>query len=485
MREAKIIATIGPASDPPDVLAALLDAGMDVARLNFSHGTLDEHAARIDRLRAAARQRGQPLTLLQDLQGPKIRTGPLAGGAPVHLATGARLAITTSPLEGTAERISASYPLLPRDVQPGSRILISDGALELRVVATSDDEVLTEVVAGGELRPRQGMNLPRVSITAPALTEKDIADLDFGLRQGVDWVALSFVRRAEDVRELKRRIAAAGRSTPVMAKIEKPEALDDMPAILAEADGIMVARGDLGVELPLAEVPLVQKQLIAACNDAGKPVVTATQMLESMIRSPRPTRAEASDVANAILDGTDAVMLSGETAVGDFPVEAVRTMATVANVVEAGGRSGASSERPLWQIARNQTVSDAICEAAAAAERVLDVRAIVAYTQTGNTARLVSRLRPRAPILAFTPREETARRINLYWGVTPVLSTPVSNLSQLGAQVSRELTARGVARPGDMVVMTGGHPLPDRTGTNFLKVVEVEGAPDLADVASD
>jgi pyruvate kinase len=485
MREAKIIATIGPASDPPDVIAALLDAGMDVARLNFSHGTLDEHAARIERLREAARQRGRALTLLQDLQGPKIRTGPLAGGRPVLLVTGQRLALTSRPVEGSAERIGVSYPFLARDVQPGAQILISDGALELRALGSSEDEVLTEVVAGGELRERQGINLPRVSITAPALTEKDIADLDFGLRHDVDWVALSFVRRAEDVREIKRRIAAAGKSTPVMAKIEKPEALDDMPAILSEADGIMVARGDLGVELPLAEVPLVQKQLIAACNDAGKPVVTATQMLESMIRSPRPTRAEASDVANAILDGTDAVMLSGETAVGAYPVEAVRTMANVANVVETGRRSGVSSERPLWQIARNQTVSDAICEAAAAAERVLDVRAIVAYTQTGNTARLVSRLRPRAPILAFTPHEETARRINLYWGVTPVLCTPVRNLSELGAHLSRELTARGVARPGDMVVMTGGHPLPDRTGTNFLKVMEVEGAPDLADVASE
>jgi pyruvate kinase len=328
-------------------------------------------------------------------------------------------------------------------------------------------------VTGGGLRERQGINLPRGGGSAAALTEKDEADLEFGLAQGVDWIALSFVRRAEDVLAVKERIAGAGKSTPVMAKIEKPEALDHIPAILEAADGIMVARGDLGVEMPPAEVPVVQKRLIGACNSAGKPVITATQMLESMILNPRPTRAEASDVANAIIDGTDAVMLSGETAVGKHPVKAVGTMAEIAEVVEAQGRDWIRAPQLTWDIVRHGSVSEAISAAAVAVERVLQVEGIVAYTRSGNTARLVSRLRPRARVFGFTPDETTARRINLLWGVTPVLCAPIPDLAELERAACGTLLAQGALKRGDEVVLTGGHPLLEAAETNLVKVVRL------------
>jgi pyruvate kinase len=473
MRRAKIVATIGPASDGPETLDRLLEAGMDVARLNFSHGTQAEQQQRIARLRQAAGRVGRTLTLLQDLQGPKIRTGPLAGGGPVRLVAGQRLTITTRPVEGTSEVVSTGYAAFPRDVKPGDRILVSDGLIELRALSTSDDAVLAEVVTGGDLRERQGINLPHVEVSTPALTAKDEADLAFGLAQGVDWIALSFVRRAEDVLAVKERIAGAGKGTPVMAKIEKPEALEHLPAILEAADGIMVARGDLGVELPPAEVPLVQKRLIAAGNRAGKPVVTATQMLESMIANPRPTRAEASDVANAILDGTDAVMLSGETAVGQHPVQAVGTMARIAEVVEAEGQDLVRAPQLNWDAVPHRGVAEAISAAAVAVERVLQVEAIVAYTRSGSTARLVSRLRPRARVFGFTPDEATARRINLLWGVTPVLCAPIPDLEGLERAARRRLLEQGVLKGGDEVVLTGGHPLLEAEGTNLVKVVRL------------
>ncbi|HWQ15868.1 MAG TPA: pyruvate kinase [Roseiflexaceae bacterium] len=475
MRRTKIVATIGPASGTPQMIERLLEAGMDVARLNFSHGTHEEHARRIGMLRETARRMGQPLAILQDLQGPKIRTGALAGGRPVRLLPGARFTITTHALVGDAARVSTTYGELPHDVHPGDRILLSDGLIELRVLETSADEVRTEVVFGGELREHQGINLPGVAVSAPALTEKDREDLAFGLAHGVDYVALSFVRRAADLYDIKRRIAAAGKRTPVVAKIEKPEALDDIAAILEAADGIMVARGDLGVEMPPEQVPVVQKQLIEAANAAGIPVITATQMLDSMIRNPRPTRAEASDVANAIIDGTDAVMLSGETATGAFPVEAVAMMARIATVAEASGRHGDYAAASAWQVARQPSVPDAISSAACAIVQALPTKAVVAFTMSGSTARLVSRMRPSAPIVAFTPSEEVYRQLSLVWGVTPIMSDYVDRLEDLGAQVSRALVARGMARPGDMVVVTGGHPIAARGKTNFVKVLEVEG----------
>jgi pyruvate kinase len=472
MRRTKIVATIGPASSSPDMIARLLDAGMDVARLNFSHGTHEDHARRIATLREAARTIDRPLAIIQDLQGPKIRTGPLVEGGPVQLGAGDRFDITTREIVGTAKRVSTTYTALPHDVQPGDRILLSDGLIELRVRDSIDDEVRTEVVFGGELREHQGINLPGVNVSAPALTPKDAADLDFGLAQGVDYVAISFVRRAADIRNVKQHIAAAGKATPVIAKIEKPEALNDLAAILEAADAIMVARGDLGVEMPPERVPVVQKQVIEAANAAGVPVITATQMLDSMIRNPRPTRAEASDVANAIIDGTDAVMLSGETATGQFPIEAVQMMARIAEAAEASGRHG-----DIYTIAaagaQASSVANAISAAACAIVQTLPVRAIGAFTMSGSTAHLVAHLRPTVPILAFTPNEMVYHRLNLVWGVTPIICDYVDRLDALGSRVGEILLARGFAQPGDTVVMTGGHPIAARGQTNFVKVMQL------------
>src|SRR6266508_1107800 len=473
MRRTKIVATIGPASSTPEMIGKLIAAGMDVARLNFSHGSQADHAQRIEMLREAARQADRPLAVLQDLQGPKIRTGKLSGGQPVVLHAGDRFDITIHEIEGTAARVSTTYTALPNDVLPGDRILLSDGLIELRVTDTTDDEVHTMVVFGGELRENQGINLPGVNVSAPTLTEKDIADLEFGLAHDVDYIAISFVRRAADLHDLKARIKAAGKNIPVVAKIEKPEALSDLAAILDIADAIMVARGDLGVEMAAEQVPVVQKQLIEAANSIGVPVITATQMLDSMIRNPRPTRAEASDVANAIIDGTDAVMLSGETANGQFPIESVETMAKIAETAEASGRHGDQYAPERLTGAVLSSVANAISAAACAIVANRPVRAIVAFTMSGSTAELVAHLRPIVPILAFTPSEPVYRRLSLVWGVTPILSDYVDRLDDLGGRVRQVLLARGFAQRGDTVVMTGGHPIAAHGETNFVKVLRV------------
>ena len=334
MSRTKIVATLGPASETRESIARLIDAGMDVARMNFSHGTYEDHAKRIAMVRDAAAAAGRAVAVLQDLQGPKIRTGLLAGGRPVQLVAGATFSITTKEVLGDDARISTTYEALPRDIRPGDRILLSDGAISLRAIRASETEVTTEVVDGGSLSERQGINLPGIDISIRGVTKKDRADLRFGLQQDVDIVAISFVRTADDVRLVKRHIAEAGADTPVIAKLEKPEAIDVLEEIIDAADGVMVARGDLGVEMAPEKVPLAQKRIIKAANQRAKPVITATQMLESMVRSPRPTRAEASDVANAILDGSDAVMLSGETAVGHYPVEAIATMVRIAEEMQ-------------------------------------------------------------------------------------------------------------------------------------------------------
>lgn len=473
MRSTKIVATIGPSSNTQNTIAQLLNAGMDVARLNFSHGTHEQHIQHIAILREAAQRIGQPLTILQDLQGPKIRTGKLSNGESVQLVPGNQFTITTRPVPGDANIVSTTYPALPHDIQPKDRILLADGLIELHAIKTNDTDVVTEVVFGGELGESKGINLPGVHISSPALTEKDIVDLEFGLAHDVDYVAISFVRQAEDVHDLKKRIAAAGKSTPVIAKIEKPEALHDFAAILDVADGIMVARGDLGVEIPAEQVPIVQKQLIEASNAAGVPVITATQMLESMIRNPRPTRAESSDVANAIIDGTDAVMLSGETATGAFPVDAVETMARIALAAEQSGRHS-DHETPVFiDVPFQSDIASSISAAACAIVDALPVQAIVAFTMSGNTARLVSRIRPNVPILAFTPSESVYRCLNLVWGVTPILSNYVERLDALGEIVTKTLLSRNLAQIGDIVVMTGGHPISTRGPTNFLKVLHL------------
>ena len=474
MRRTRIVATIGPATSSPEMVEQLLDAGMDVARLNFSHGTHEYHAQNIATLRQAAHKKGCSLAILQDLQGPKIRTGTLEQGQSVLLKSGSRFTITTNDIVGTAERVSTTYKALPQDVRCGDRIMLSDGLIELRVLETTGDEVITEVVFGGDLREKQGINLPGVNVSAPSLTPKDVKDLEFGLSQGVDYVALSFVRRSSDILDIKRRISAAGKNTPVIAKIEKPEALDDLPGILQLADGIMVARGDLGVEIPTGQVPPVQKMLIESSNAAGIPVITATQMLDSMIRNPRPTRAEASDVANAIIDGTDAVMLSGETATGMFPLESVRMMASIAEAAEASGRKSTPGTMANLSIAPQRDIPTAISAATGAIVEAMPVHAIVALTLTGNTARMVAQQRPGVPILAFTPSEETYRRLNLVWGVTPLMGIYSDRLVHLSRHVHETLLSRKLARPDDTVILIGGHPLATFGSTNFLKIVRVE-----------
>jgi len=474
MRRTKIVATLGPATSTPERIAGLIRAGMNVARLNFSHGTHAEHAARIAMVRRAAAEAGRHVAILQDLQGPKIRTGPLENGQPVELVAGQRFVITTEPIVGNANRVSTTYRALPLDVRPRDRILLSDGLIELVVIGHTDTEVETEVVHGGRLREHQGINLPGVRVSAPAATEKDFVDLAFGLEQGVDYVALSFVKRASDVREVKEFIRRAGKQIPVIAKIERPEALDVLPEILAEADGIMVARGDLGVEMPPERVPIVQKQIIAAANRAMLPVITATQMLESMIHNPRPTRAEASDVANAILDGTDAVMLSGETAAGAYPIEAVQMMALIADAVEDSLIGSPHSTSPRWEITTAQSTPRAIAAAACTIANALPVRFIVVLTQSGASARLVSHYRPQVPILAFCPSEETARRTSLYWGVTPIVIEARDRLDELEQQIVRHMRDMGIVQRGDLIVLSGGHPVYRYGPTNFLKVITVE-----------
>ncbi len=468
----KIVATLGPATADRDTLRELLRAGVNVVRLNFSHGSHAEHRERIERVREVSAELGLPVAILLDLQGPKIRTGTLAGGAAVRLVAGQVFHITTRAVEGDSLRVSTSHSTLAEDAKPGDRILLSDGLIELRVTARHADEVETLVVQGGLLAERQGMHLPGMAVSAPALGEKDLRDLAFGIEQGVDFAALSFVRRPEDVLAAKRVIAEHGSDLPVIAKLEKPEAIENLEAIAAVADGLMVARGDLGVELAPEKVPLIQKRIIAVANALGLPVITATQMLESMIQHPRPTRAEASDVANAILDGSDAVMLSGETAVGQHPLEAVRTIVRVAEELHAHAQAHEPSERrPTWALARADSSPDAISAAVAAVSRALpDIEAIWVITRFGSSARLVARQRPGVPILAFTPEKKTWRRLSLLWGVTPVLCDLVHDQGSLERAVGVAAARLGLARPGSTIVLTGSHPFGESAETNFLKI---------------
>jgi pyruvate kinase len=466
MRRTKIVATIGPASRDPKVLERLLEAGVNVVRLNFSHGSHEDHSAVIGSVREIAARTKRTVALLQDLSGPKIRTGKLRGGA-IELRDGARVAITIDEtIEGTPERISTTYDPLPRDVRRGDKILLDDGNLELRVLEAKAEEVACEVVHGGTLKSNKGMNLPGAKLSAPALTEKDQRDLAFGVQNGVDYVALSFVRQAADVEQCKALIRSHGGRTPVIAKIEKREAVDDLPQILEATDGVMVARGDLGVELSTEEVPTLQKRIIEMANGAGKVVITATQMLESMIENPRPTRAEASDVANAILDGTDAIMLSAETATGRYPVQAVETMARIAGYTEEnyGFRAparvtGGSASMVARSLAR---VASTVAEE-------LDCKLIVAFTESGATARLLSAFRPRVPVVGITPHAEPYRRLALWWGVVPLLSTAIPTTDEMIVRGEVLLKQEGLASPGDTVLMLAGQSQ-SAGATNMLRV---------------
>ena len=490
-RRTKIVCTLGPASSSEAAIEALIRAGMNVARINFSHGTPAEHAETIKRVRAIAARLDVAVAILQDLQGPKIRTGPLVDGQPVRLSDGQAFTITTQAIPGASERVSTTYAPLPEDVRRGDRILLSDGAIELRVEATDATDVRCHVVHGGMLAEHQGINLPGVSVSAAALTPKDRDDLIFGVHHRVDFIALSFVRRADDILEAKRLIAEAVRTAPgpsdprpeglhpsayeedgrvpVIAKLEKPEALSRLDAILEAADGVMVARGDLGVEMPLEQVPVAQKRIIARANELGLPVITATQMLESMIHSPRPTRAEASDVANAIIDGTDAVMLSGETAVGEYPVEAVRVMARIAEQTEGHWPPRTA---PVGR-AEHVTLSHAVSMAARTLAERAEAPLIVVFTRTGASARLISQDRPEAAIVAYTPFESVYRRLALWWGVTPRRSELIGTTEELIAWVDGQVQEEGLAERGDDIVIMGGMPIAGRARTNFLKLHHV------------
>ncbi len=467
MRRTKIVCTLGPASASAERIGELIDAGLDVVRLNFSHGSHEDHAKLLATVRAQAELRGRAIAVLLDLQGPKIRTGRFATGA-VELLPGAAFTITTdTSVIGDVHRVSTSYSDLPKDVRPGEQILLDDGYLSLTVREVSGSEVHTIVVNGGTLKNNKGINLPGVDVTAPALSEKDRTDIGFGLRYGVDYVALSFVRRAEDVLEAKRLLTVDGVSIPVIAKIEKPQAVDRLAEIIDAADGVMVARGDLGVEMGPEKVPLIQKRMIEETNKRGKLVITATQMLESMITNPRPTRAEASDVANAVLDGTDAVMLSGETASGAHPVEAVRTMGRIIDEVERSAYYRQNIEPPELQMAVS---ANAIAHAAVIAAKAMKARVIATETTSGGVARLMSEYRPEAQIVALTTNEVTYRRLALVWGVTPVLIGPSVTTDELIDQIEHALLSRGLARNGENVIITMAAPVGSGAQTNLLKI---------------
>jgi len=466
MRRTKIVCTIGPASRDPAVLARLVEAGMDVARLNFSHGTHEEHARVIAALRALGSRARRPVAILQDLAGLKIRIGEIAPGH-VRLEPGSVFTLTSRSVPGSAGEASVSYPELARSVRPGDRLLLADGEIALQAEETTPTDVRCRVLAGGLLSSHKGISLPGRTVDGPSLTDKDREDLAFGVDQGVDYAALSFVRCGDDVRRVRAYLAERGASVPLIAKIEKHEALACVDEILDASDGIMVARGDLGVETPLEHVPLLQKMLIDRANRAGKPVITATQMLLSMVERPRPTRAEVADVANAILDGTDALMLSEETASGRFPVEAAETMRRIAEDTE--------SAFPFEQWMRRfedrtlQTLPEAVASAAAELAEHIGAGVIVAWTESGETPRLVAKHRPRRPILALSTRAETARRLALVWGVEPLVVKLEPDTDAMLQRAPALAVAHGLLRPGETAVITAGIPIGVAGSTNLIK----------------
>ncbi len=467
LRKAKIVCTIGPASESVETLKKLIHAGMNVARLNFSHGSHEEHAARIANIRQAAEETGKQVAILLDTKGPEIRTGMLAVDA-VELQEGGTIVLTTEEVPGTAERVSITYADLPRDVKKGDTILIDDGLIGLTVEAVEGHEIVCRIKNGGTLKSKKGVNVPGVKINLPGITEKDAQDIEFGIRQGVDFIAASFVRKASDILEIREILERHGVRIDIIAKIENQEGVDNVDEILAVSDGLMVARGDLGVEIPAEEVPLVQKKLIKKCNELGKPVITATQMLDSMQRNPRPTRAEASDVANAIFDGTDAIMLSGETAAGKYPVESVETMNRIALRTE--------QELNYREILYNQalqkqvTITDAISQAVANAALDLDAAAVITATESGHTARMVSKYRPKAPIVAVTPHADVVRRLALVNGVYPVLGPMANTTDEMLEMSVQQALEAGYVRHGDLVVITAGVPVREVGTTNLMKI---------------
>jgi pyruvate kinase len=487
MRRTKIIATVGPASDSDAMLDALIAAGTDIVRLNFSHGTHDSQAATFARVRAAARRAGREVAILQDLSGPKIRTGSLAGHKPFRVAPGEPLRIATGDVAGGPGRVSTTFDGLARNVRPGDRLLLADGLIELRVDATDGSEIQTTVVDGGEIGEHKGINAPGVPLPTSAITKKDVADLQFGLSLGVDMVAVSFVQTAADLRRARDVLTDAGAGDmPLMAKLERPQALDSLDEILAACDAVMVARGDLGLEMPLERVPRAQKDITRAARRRGVPVVVATQVLESMIAEARPTRAEVNDAASAVDDGVDAIMLAAETATGAYPAKAVQTLDAI--IRESESTEARLQPPAMADLARltprapsgwlerepsaERTVDHerALCEAAVTLADRAHAQAIVAVTRGGTTARRLSALRPAAPIFATTDREETARRLAIYWGVVPVRTEIGEDVDSAGTLIGRDLVSRGLVPAGATVVLVSIHADLGRMDANYLKI---------------
>ncbi|MFD1773163.1 pyruvate kinase [Paenibacillus rhizophilus] len=471
MRKSKIVCTIGPASESLENLKKLILAGMNVARLNFSHGDFEEHGARIKNIRVASKELNKTVAILLDTKGPEIRTGKLEV-EPIELVQDEYLTLTTEEILGDKNRISVTYSDLPKDVQVGSTILIDDGLIGLTVVDIQGTEIKTRIVNGGTIKSKKGVNVPGVAISLPGITEKDTNDIIFGIEQDIDFIAASFVRKASDVLEIRDLLEKHGAShIQIISKIENQQGVDNLDEILAVSDGLMVARGDLGVEIPAEDVPLAQKLMIQKCNIAGKPVITATQMLDSMQRNPRPTRAEASDVANAIFDGTDAIMLSGETAAGKYPVESVLTMSRIAEKAES-----ALNHREIFlkqQIAQETTVTEAISQSVSISALDLNAKAIISSTVSGHTARVVSKYRPKSPIIAVTTQERTMRQLALVWGITPVHGSPASSTDELLETAVKGGKDSGLVKAGDLVVITAGIPLGHSGSTNLVKVEQI------------
>ncbi|MFA6665253.1 MAG: pyruvate kinase [Armatimonadota bacterium] len=466
MKRTKIVCTIGPSSESAEMLRKLVIAGMNVARLNFSHGAMEEHAQRIEAIRKIEAELGKPIAILQDLPGPKIRTGDMQGM--VELQQGRTFVFTTRSVPGDAEEINLPYPELVAQAAPGQQIFVADGQLEFRVESATDTDIITKVIVGGMIGGRKGVNMPGAKISVPSVTEKDLAALDFGLKYDVDWVAASFVRCAADLDPVRSKIASSGKSTRLIAKIEKSEAVSDIDSIIEAADGIMVARGDLGVEIPLERVPAVQKSIIKKCNLAGKPVITATQMLESMIGNRRPTRAEVTDVANAILDGTDAVMLSGETAIGEFPVDTVTTMSKIAVQAEISLNHRHVTKQQTH--GAEKSVTDAIAQGTVDIAIDLQAKAIITPTSSGATARAVSKYRPETPIIAAATTRATYRQLALSWGIYPVVVAQTRNTDDMLEEAVEGAKRAKLVHDGDIVVLTAGVPAGVPGRTNLIKV---------------
>lgn len=474
MRKTKIVCTLGPATNDKETIKKVVESGMNVARMNFSHGDHDEHKHRIDLVKEAEKETGKTVGLMLDTKGPEIRTGEMKGDK-IQLEENNELLISKEDVEGTTEKISVSYKELAQDMEVGNRILIDDGLIELEVTEIDGDDVLTRVVNGGELGSRKGVNLPGVKVSLPALTEKDISDIRFGVEQGIHFIAASFVRKAKDVIEIRKILEESGNEDIfIIAKIENQEGVENLDAILEVADGIMVARGDLGVEIPAEKVPIVQKMMIRKCNEASKPVITATQMLDSMIRNPRPTRAEASDVANAIFDGTDATMLSGESAAGKYPIESVETMAQIAREVE-NSESYKEKFAGKYEFAA-ESVTAAISLATCQTSEELGAEAIITSTGSGLTARTVSKFRPQTPIIAVTPNKRVMHQLAMSWGISPLLAARSSTTDEMMDNAISTALDHDLIEEGDLVTITAGTPVGISGTTNLIKV-DVVGKP--------